>query len=244
MSDIYLYCASFDKSTKGNNLRTTVHHLIANNVDHIDSQRYLTIETFRPDIQLNHQHVLPTQTKSTSSFGRPRQDGKSLTSRITIGTNLETTQAYDKYQERKAKKQIQQVGFETEPSSNPELLEQKANSEILEKAGISPPSYRDVVVNRADLPAYVDVSEKEIKQDLIEDLTYTESIHDVPDGLRGPNAHRGHAQPAYVEAPARSGCCGTQSFGFSSRGEQKRAEKLARKAEKQAAKSAKVQPIM
>jgi hypothetical protein len=188
--------------------------------------------------------VLPTQTKSTSSFGRPRQDGKSLTSRITIGTNLETTQAYDKYQERKAKKQIQRVGFETGPSSKPELLEQKANSEILEKAGISPPSYHDVVVNRVDIPAYVDVSEKEIKNDLIEDLTYSESIHDVPDGLRAPNADRGHAQPAYVEAPTRSGCCGTHSFGYSSRCEQKRAEKMARKAEKQAAKLAKSQPIM
>jgi hypothetical protein len=127
------------------------------------------------------------------------------------------------------------------------LLEHQANSEILEKTGIAPPSYDEVVVNRAEIPnSHADVSEKEVKgeKELIDELTYSESVHDVPDGLQVPNVYRGPAQAAYVEAPARRGCCGRQNYGYTSRCEQRRAEKMGRKAGKHAAKLSKAQAQM
>ena len=232
-----------------NQLRMTI-SLTTNNIDQVDKNLpILHIETQQPNKQSNYQHVLPTQTKPSTTCCCPRQDGKSLTftHSSTICTNTESTQAYDKYQERKASKQIQQVGFEQERSPSPELLEYQANNEILEKAGISPPSYNDVVVHRVEipnssegLPKYGATGEK----GLIEDLTYSESIDDVPNGLQAPNGYRGPAQSAYVEAPARRGCSARQNYEYSSRCEQKRAEKMARKAEKQAAKLVKAQAHM
>ena len=142
------------------------------------------------------------------------------------------SKAYDKYQERKTNK-IQAAGFNRSPS--PELLEYQANSEILEKAGISPPSCDDVVVNRAEISGrQIGVSEKEVKGEkgLIEDFTDFEAVREVPNGLRAPNVYRGPVQVAYGGPENHGG----HNVVYARRCEQKRAEKMVRKAEKQAAK--------
>ena len=153
---------------------------------------------------------------------------------LLIDLNL---QAYDKYQERKAN---------SIESPSPELLEYQANNEIVEKAGLLPPSYDEVVANRAEIPESKGVSEKEIKgeKNLIEDLTESESIREVPNGLRAPYGYDVPVQAHYDGSPASRGCCGRQNDAYASRCEQKRAEKMARKAEKQAAKLANAQVQM
>jgi hypothetical protein len=90
------------------------------------------------------------------------------------------------------------------------------------------------------------VSEKEIKgeKNLIEDLTDSESLREVPNGLRAPNVYHTPVQAPHVGSPATRSCCGRQNVSYASRCEQKRAEKTARKAEKQAAKLAKAQAQM
>jgi hypothetical protein len=104
-----------------------------------------------------------------------------------------------------------------------------------------------VVVNRAEIPeSRLGFSEKEIKcqKDFIEDLTYSESIREVPNGLRAPYGYEIPVQTPYGGSLATRGCCGRQNAAYVSRREQKRAEKMARNAEKQAAKMAKVQAQM
>ena len=104
-----------------------------------------------------------------------------------------------------------------------------------------------MVVNRADIPeSTLGVWEKEVKGEntLIENLMDSEGIREVPNGLRAPNEYNAPLQPPYVGSSATRGCCGRQNVAYTSRCEQKRAEKMARKAEKQATKLAKAQVQM
>ena len=107
--------------------------------------------------------------------------------------------AYDKYQDRKARN----LPANRERSPSAEILQYEANNEILEKVGISPPSYNDVVVNRTMVPEpYFDIAEKDVKrehQEGEEDLSDAESFYDVVDGMRYPNAEPAAAQASFVE---------------------------------------------
>lgn len=116
------------------------------------------------------------------------------------------------------------------------MLADQANGEILEQAGISPPSY-DVVVNQARIPDYhVNVSEKPFWDEKNTDLPDTQSLHHVANGFQTSNADRSTV-PAYA-VQNESRCGRGQKSSCQSRCEQKRAEKLARKAQKQAEKLA------
>lgn len=108
-------------------------------------------------------------------------------------------------------------------------MEDQANAEILEKAGISPPSYH-YAVNRAEIPQpRVSVSYNEIKGEkgVFEDPVDLEDNLETANGLNVSNVDRASGPVVYV-----------------SRCERKRAEKMARKAEKYAAKLAKAQAAM
>jgi hypothetical protein len=104
-----------------------------------------------------------------------------------------------------------------------------------------------VIVNRANVPsARVDVSENEFKGEkgFIDDLVDLENGYDVANGMNYPNASRRPAQPVLPGRPETQLAYGNKSSSCASRCEQKRAEKMARKAEKQAAKLTKMQAAM
>ena len=158
--------------------------------------------------------------------------------------------AYDKYQERKARN----LPANRERSPSPEILETQANGEILEKAGLSPPSYNDLVGNHAIVPEpVVNVNEKAIastkeadgREDDRDDLSDAESFYDVADGMRTPSADFTAAQSAFVknwkarEDPrVQAASQGGQST-CQDKCRQKKAEKAVRKAEKAARKAEK-----
>lgn len=125
-------------------------------------------------------------------------------------------------------------------------MEDQANSEILEKAGISPPSYHDIV-NRAEIPEpRVSVSYNEIKNEkgVFEDLVDSTNNLEVGNRLNVSNVDRASVPVVHAQHPEKRGCCGERNGGYASRCERKRAEKMARKAEKYAAKLAKAQAAM
>jgi len=62
---------------------------------------------------------------------------------------------YDRYQKHKAEQRTIASGSSPDPNYNrlsQDALPEHANGEVLEKLGIEPPSYDDVVVNRAIMP--------------------------------------------------------------------------------------------
>jgi hypothetical protein len=66
--------------------------------------------------------------------------------------------AYDKYKSHQAEKALANAAYNNDAahprstSPDPEWTEKNANAEILQKAGIEPPAYDDVVlVNRAEM---------------------------------------------------------------------------------------------
>ena len=142
--------------------------------------------------------------------------------------------AYDKYQEHKAERQA-----EVRQLSNDQrtieygALSYAANGEILEKTGINPPSYNEVVIsNRAIMPDEQKplVNEKagwvkvdgEMERDgrfaADEDLFY-----EVSNGMGRLDIGSAAAQASAVPAPVYRSKC-----------EQRRAERNARRAERRA----------
>ena len=153
--------------------------------------------------------------------------------------------ACKKYQDRKAQNMIAYEG----QSPNPEVLETKANMEILDKAGTSPPSYQDVVANYATVPE-PRVVEKKFDSDHddgdesdIDEEGFDQLIAHVR--ARHSSAR---ADPAVVVQQSEShGCrgrcerggCGTKRrLARQSRCQQKKAARAARRAEKWAARAA------
>ena len=124
------------------------------------------------------------------------------------------------------------------------MLEQQANGEILEKAGIPPPSYKDVVVNQAMEPEpHIGYSKKPVvdEKHINTDLLHTESFHEVADGMQFQDSLRS-AQRSHVGAPGQY--FAGPNVVYRSKCERKRAEKLARKAEQNAAKLAAIEMRM
>ena len=76
------------------------------------------------------------------------------------------------------------------------MLEHGANNEILEKVGGPPPSYNDVVVNRATIPEHrAHISEKEMMGEKVGAVdSDAESLNDVADGFQNPQLQQ-HAAP-------------------------------------------------
>ncbi|KAK4574728.1 hypothetical protein LTR86_001569 [Recurvomyces mirabilis] len=139
---------------------------------------------------------------------------------------------YDKYQERQAVKQIEgrQLGY------GPSTIEQDtlsfaANGEILEKAGINPPSYNTVVINnraiisdeqRPPLNEKVGWVTVDGERDVDGPAAPEDVFYDVSNGMRrldlGSTASQ--AAPMLVKEVYRSKC------------QQRRAERNARRAER------------
>lgn len=138
--------------------------------------------------------------------------------------------AYDKYQERKARK----VTASGQPLKlpEPEVRSSLAHGEILEKAPIDPPSYNELIVNRAIVPEpKVNVDEKAFDwttaKDVTDDIAKSfdeERMYGVANGMN-------HSNVPMNAQPSRKGGCHSKC-------QQKKAEKAARKAEKWAAKAA------
>ena len=144
--------------------------------------------------------------------------------------------AYDKYQDRKARKlsETESVSDSRERFASPERLQLEANNEILEKAGISPPSYNEVVVNRAEVPSnYIEGVVKDVKSDLAvsrEDRIFQH----VANGMSFSEAGLAEAH-----GPLCSNCSGSVMVPpvqpvYRSKCEQKKAERAARKAQRKA----------
>ncbi len=146
--------------------------------------------------------------------------------------------AYSKYQQKqeseRASQSLGKPTFRTSinRSPSPSLIEQNANAEILEKSGIPPPSYDDVVPphryqysgceNRA---SFEGGEEKEVEENSQDDLSDTERFLE---GVNGWRYERGEARARGdlgVWAPP-------QMSRHESRSEEKRAVKERRRAEK------------
>ncbi|EMC91519.1 hypothetical protein BAUCODRAFT_38628 [Baudoinia panamericana UAMH 10762] len=106
-----------------------------------------------------------------------RKGGQSTSALAVLGKK-----AYEKYREHKAAKQALAIARGESPDSDyarnvsVEALPDRANGEALEKAGIAPPSYHDVVANRAVVSA-------EQKPMVEEKRGWEEKFH--PDDFRG-----------------------------------------------------------
>lgn len=104
-----------------------------------------------------------------------------------------------------------------------------------------------MIVNRANVPgARVHVAERDVKGEKgsIDGFVDLENGHDVANGMSSPHAHHGRAQASVYRQPEMRGDYERSNVGGASQCQQKRAAKMARKAEKQAAKLAKAQAAM
>ncbi|KAK5165290.1 uncharacterized protein LTR77_009388 [Saxophila tyrrhenica] len=134
--------------------------------------------------------------------------------------------AYDKYQQ----KQAARAPEASHSSNNTTALftEKNANAEVLSKAGIPPPSYDDVVVNRAELPEYShNYAVGDEKKGALE--LEDSSDEEVVDGRQ-----------RYVDQPRSSSSSSNAAPGMSkcqTRCAEKRAARMQRKAEKAAEKA-------
>ncbi|KAK3678087.1 hypothetical protein LTR78_002182 [Recurvomyces mirabilis] len=139
---------------------------------------------------------------------------------------------YEKYQERQAVKQIERRHICHGPFTiEQDSLSFVANREILEKAGINPPSYNEVVINHRAIisdeqrpPLNVKVGWVTVDGEKdVDELAAPEDVfYDVSNGMRqldlGSTASQ--AAPMLVKEVYRSKC------------EQRRAERNARRAER------------
>lgn len=138
--------------------------------------------------------------------------------------------AYNKYKERKARK----LAASNQPSElpGPEFRSPVANEKSFEKVNINPPSYNELVANRAIVTAsQVDFDDKNFDwkdaKAAINDVASSfeeERMYGVPNGMN-------HVNVPVVAQPSRGGCCGSSC-------QQRKAAKAARNAEKRAAKAA------
>lgn len=92
-----------------------------------------TIQTTTTTTTTYANHSLPTQSTSIKMCCSNRRRQQRAPVLVTLGKL-----AYDKYQERQAVKALENPSFQTSitRSPSPEVIEQNANAEILEKAGI------------------------------------------------------------------------------------------------------------
>lgn len=102
-------------------------------------------------------------------------------------------------------------------------MESQANAEILEKAGIAPPSYNDVIVNRLEIPEHA-INAGDEKGYLFDD----ERVHDVADGIYTPTAARAGAS---IEAFDRYQAAGPQGSSYRNKCQQKKSDRMAKKQE-------------
>ncbi|KAK5121736.1 hypothetical protein LTR85_004611 [Meristemomyces frigidus] len=159
--------------------------------------------------------------------------------------------AYDKYQEHQAEKSAIARSAPPDPNHSrvsQESLPDQANNEILEKAGVSPPTYHDLIVSRAIVPPELSAIPG-TKQERVavaggsvrrhEELSDDESFYDVSDGVRVPSAQIEAGVSSFVEKwkarkAERQMRWEERKTDCQSKCEGKKAERAARRAEKKA----------
>lgn len=149
--------------------------------------------------------------------------------------------AYKKYQDNKAARaipeQADQPQLQRRSSPPPHVLEREANNEIMEKAGIAPPSYDYAVRNSPSSPFSLNKDGYEVKRTRShssssgsDDLSDAESLAELDaaptDFVSRSRADRADAEELeFQEEPTLT------------KWQQKRADRMARKAEKAARKA-------
>lgn len=157
--------------------------------------------------------------------------------------------AYDKYQSHKAEKRA--IARGNSPDSNyrhisHETLPEAANGEIMEKTGLAPPSYNELVAQRAIVPptepfVYVDSKKVNVANpdDERDGLSDAESFYEVFDGMREPNHDMAAAQADFVQKwkarrEVKRAEYETEPPTYESKWERKKAARAARRAERDA----------
>lgn len=145
--------------------------------------------------------------------------------------------AYKKYQERQHQHAVTagpSTALARRSSPPPHVLEHNANSEILEKAGIAPPSYDDVVIHS---PKNRSKPKDEKDSDDSDGLSDAESFFEVnAHGERQSSAEMEAAQADFIREWKlhRGGAVAGEEAPVLTKWQQKRAEWAIRKAERAA----------